>query len=336
MKNFKKIALGVLIVFLFTGFATVAEGAPQHRFRFAGQHAIDHPATMMMNDVAREINERTEGRVEVTVFPASQLGNWSQVMQELIQGTIDMSLTSFATDFDPRFGVLYMNGLVLSYDQARAVFQPDAWLLQKLDYLASNLRVRVLGVYLEGMIGLGSTQPLTDPLNPAVDKGVMTRVPGMEVFITGAHAMGFRTVTIPWPDIFFAIQTGTADAVIGLAAPTAYTMLGDLLSYWYVLNYSMESHPFMVSMSSWDQLSPEDQQIFAEIGRDFTLRSVAAAEQDDNRFLGYMEARGIQVHRFTEAELQPIKEVLIASWDGLIGSMGQEFIDEIRGEFGGN
>jgi len=337
MKNFKKIALGVLVVFLCAGFVTVAaaEGAPQHRFRFAGQHALDHPVTLGMNWAANEINERTEGRVEVTVFPANQLGDWSLVIEELIQGTIDMSMMSLSPVFDPRFGVLYMNGLVVSYAQAREVYQPDAWLLQTLDKMTSELGIRIVGIYLEGFIGAGSTTPLNEPLNPAADKGVMTRVPGMAVFITGAHAMGFRTVTIPWADIFFAIQTGTADAVIGLAAATAYTMLGDLLSYWYVLNYSMESHPFQISMASWNRLSPEDQQIFYDIGREFTFRSIEMAEVDENRFLGYMEARGIQVHRFTEEELKPIQEALVASWDGLVGTFGQEFVDEIKSVFGG-
>jgi len=336
MRNFKKIALGALVLFLCAGFVTSVEAEPLHRFRFAGQHPIDHPVTLGMNWVANEIQERTEGRVEVTVFPASQLGDWSGVINELIQGTIDMSMMSLSPAFDPRFGVLYMNGLVVSYDQAREVYLPDAWLLQTLDSMTSELGIRIVGIYLEGFIGVGSTTPLNEPLNPAVDKGVMTRVPGMAVFITGAHAMNFRTVTVPWADVFFAVQTGTADAVIGLAAATAYTMLGDLLSYWYVLNYSMESHPFQISMSSWDRLSPQDQQIIADIGREFTLMSIEMAEADENRFFGYMEARGITVHRFTEEELQPIKEALHASWGGLVDTFGQEFVDEIRSVFGAN
>ena len=255
MKNMKTIVVGLLVVFLCAGCAAEAEAAPL-RFRFAGQQRLDHLATQMQYDVAKEINERTEGRVEITVYPADQLGNYSLVMEELIRGTIDMSVTSFATEFDPRFGVLYINGFVLDYDQAREIFNPDAWLPRKLNELGLNLGVRVIGSFLEGFIGLGSTKPLVEPLNPGVDKGVMTRVPNMEVFISGAQAMGFRTITIPWSDVYQALQTGVADAVNGMAAPTGYTMLRDVLRYWYVLNYSMEVHPFMVSERSWQQLTP--------------------------------------------------------------------------------
>jgi TRAP-type C4-dicarboxylate transport system substrate-binding protein len=295
---------------------------------------MDHLATKMQYDVAKQINERTQGRVEVTVFPADQLGNYSVVMAELIRGTIDMAVISFATEFDPRFGVLYINGFVLDYDQAREVFHPDAWLPKKLNELGLNLGVRVIGSFLEGFIGLGSTKPLIEPLNPKVDKGVLTRVPNMEVFILGANAMGFRTQTVPWSDVFQALQTGLVDAVNGMAAPTAYTMLRDVLKHWYVTNYSVEVHPFMVSESSWKKLTPEDQQVFMDIAREFTLESIRTAEEESNKYLEMMEKEGIQVYRYTAAELQHIKEAVVASWDQLAGSMGKDFIDEFKKELG--
>jgi TRAP-type C4-dicarboxylate transport system substrate-binding protein len=329
----KRIALGLLVIFLCAGFASYAYAAPL-RFRFAGQQRMDHLATQMQHEIAKEINERTQGRVEVTVFPADQLGNYSVVMAELIRGTIDMGVNSFATEFDPRFGVLYINGFVLDYDQARKVFHPDAWLPQKLNELGLNLGVRVIGSFLEGFIGLGSTKELIEPLNPAVDKGVLTRVPNMEVFITGAQAMGFRTQTVPWSDVFQALQTGLVDAVDGMAAPTAYTMLGDVLKHWYVTNYSVEVHPFMVSEQSWKKLTPGDQEIFRDVARKFTLESIRVAEEESNKYLDLMEKRGMKVHRYTTEELQPIKKAVVATWDQLAGSMGKDFIDEFKKELG--
>ena len=329
----KRIVVGLLIVFFSAGLVMDAEAAPL-RFRFAGQQRMDHLATQMQYDVAKEINERTQGRVEITVFPADQLGNYSVVMEELIRGTIDMGLNSFATEFDPRFGVLYINGFVLDYDQAREIFHPDAWLPQKLNELGLNLGVRVIGCFLEGFIGLGSTKELIEPLNPKVDKGVQTRVPNMEVFITGAQAMGFRTQTVPWSDVYQALQTGLVDAVDGMAAPTAYTMLRDVLKHWYVTNYSVEVHPFMVSESSWKKLTPEDQAIFMDVARKFTLESIRVAEEESNKYLELLEQAGIQVHRYSSEELQPIKEAIVASWDQLADSMGKDFIDEFKKELG--
>ena len=146
--------------------------------------------------------------------------------------------------------------------------------------------------------------------------------------------MGFRTITIPWSDVYQALQTGVADAVNGMAAPTGYTMLRDVLKHWYVLNYSMEVHPFMVSERSWQQLIPGDQEIFLDVARKFTLESIRVAEEEDNKYLDLMEEAGITVHRFTAEELQPIKEAVVATWDTLARSMGQDFIDEFKRELG--
>jgi len=334
MKNVKKVAIGFLLVVFCAGLVVPAEAAPL-RFSFSGQSRPDHAATIMMEGAAREIYERTEGRVEITVFPASQLGNWAQVYENLIRGTVDMALMSLSADFDPRFGVLYVNGIVLDYEQVTAVFHPDAWLTQKLNEMSLDLGVRIIGNFVEGFISLGSTQPLIEPLNPNVDKGVMTRVPNMEVFITGAEAMGFRTITVPWPDVFHAVQTGIAEAVIGMAPASAYTMLGDVLNYWYALNYSIESFVFMVSESSWRQLTPEDQEVFLDVGRRVTLDSIRDAQRMDEHYMARMAERGITVHRFTAEELQPIREALVASWELLVPSMGQDFIDEFTRELGG-
>jgi TRAP-type C4-dicarboxylate transport system substrate-binding protein len=156
----------------------------------------------------------------------------------------------------------------------------------------------------------------------------------MEVFITGAQAMGFRTQTVPWSDVFQALQTGLVDAVNGMAAPTAYTMLRDVLKHWYVTNYSVEVHPFMVSERSWQQLTPEDQAIFMDVARKYTLESIRVAEEENDKYLALFEQEGIQVHRYATEELQPIKQAVVAAWDQLASSMGEDFIDEFKKELG--
>ena len=242
----KKFAALALFVFIIAALVTPATAAPIV-FRFAGQSPPDHAATKTMNAMAKEIAEKTSGRVEVKVYPASQLGNYSLVMEEMIRGTIDMSMMSIASEFDPRLELVYINGYVSGYDDAKRVFVPGAWLPNKLNELSSALGVRLIGSYIEGMIGIGSAKPVKDPLNPKVDKGVLTRVPNMDVYSLGAKAMGYRPITIPYSDVYQSMQTGVCDAVDGYPVAAAYTMLGDVIKYWYHTNYSMEYLAIMVS-----------------------------------------------------------------------------------------
>ena len=320
MKFSKKVSALLAAAVFFAASAVPAMAAPV-TFRFAGQEPAEHACTAMMKNFASTIAKRTNGRVQIKVFPANQLGDYSLVMEELVKGTIDMSVTSFASQFDPRFELVYINGYVNSYAEAKKVFNPGAWLPNKLNELGKPLGVRVLGSYVEGMIGIASVKPLKDPLNPKVDKGVLTRVPNMDVYMLGAKAMGFRTITIPWADIYQSLQTGVCDAVDAMATPAAYTTLGDAMKYWYATNYSMEYLPFMISEKSWAKLTPADQKVFQEEAKKFTLKSIDNSQAEDAKYMGLMKKKGIKVFTYTPQQLLPLKKACISTWKTL-GSHG--------------
>jgi hypothetical protein len=57
-------------------------------------------------------------------------------MEEMIRGTVDMSLMSIASEFDPRLELVYVNGFISGYEDAKKVFVPGAWLPNKLNELS--------------------------------------------------------------------------------------------------------------------------------------------------------------------------------------------------------
>ena len=326
----RRFALTLVAVFIFMAIAGPATAAPIV-FRFAGQSPPDHAVTKAMYAIAEEIKQGTEGRVELTVYPASQLGNYTLVMEEMMRGTIDAAYLSVATDFDPRLEMTYANGIVSGYDSAKKAFDPDSWFTTKLNELLNEVGVHLLGYYVEGFIGIASTKPVNDPLDPKVDKGVLTRVPNMVSYVSGAKAMGYRPITIPYPDVYQSMQTGVCDAADGYPTATAYAVLGDVMKYWYATNYSVELHAFMISDKSWSKLTPEDQQVLRDVARKYTLISIDNAQEDDERHMKLMEEKGIQVFRYTEEELRPLREACMATWDEIGKSgAGVELMNEFR------
>ena len=256
-------------------------------------------------------------------------------MEEMIRGTVDMACMSVATDFDPRLEIIYTNGFVTGYESAKKALVPGAWLPNKLNEFTSALGVHLIGSYVEGFIGIGSTKAVKDPLNPKVDKGVLTRVPNMVVYTLGAKAMGYRPITIPYPDVYQSMQTGVCDAVYGYPTAAAYTILGDVLKHWYATNYSMEYLAYMVSDKSWKKLTPEDQKVFLDVAKKYTLKSIDNAKAVDDKYMALMEKKGIKVYRYTEAQLKPIKEACVSTWEevGKAGT-GVELMKEFKQHLG--
>lgn len=324
-----------IILVSFFSFTLRSEATPKLTLRMAGQNPPEHPATIAMNSFAKEVLKKTNGEVEIKVYPANQLGDYILIYDELIRGTVDMSLMSQPSQFDPRMEVIYVNGMVKGYSEAKKVFDANGWLFKKMEGFNEALGVKLLSFYSEGMIGIASTKPINEPLNPKVDKGVLTRVPNMDVYTLAAKAMGFRPVTIPYADVYQALQTGVCDAVDGFPVAAAYTMVGDVMKYWYMTNYSIECFNVSVGMKSWKKLTPAQQKVVKEAAVKIGKESLINAQKEDEKFMKLMEKKGIKVFRYSEAQLKPIKEACVSVWPEL-GKRGMtpELMKEMVKELG--
>ncbi|GAB6194257.1 TRAP transporter substrate-binding protein DctP [Desulfocastanea catecholica] len=320
----------VSMLLAFGGSAAIA--APEMVLKFAGQHAADHPATALMNDIAKEIAEKTDGRIEVKVYPANQLGDYTLVYEEQIRGTIDMSCISVPSQFDPRMELIYINGYVSDYEDAKTVFAQNGWLFNKMNEYNERLGVKLLGFFVEGMIGTGTTKPAKDPLNPAAKQDVLVRVPNMDVYKLAAEAMGYNTVTVPYADVYQAIQTGVVDGVNGYPVAAAYTALGDVLKHWYMTNYSVEVLNYMISGQTWAKIKPEDQAVIGAILARATTSSIENAKSVDDHYMSLMKEKGIEVHTYSKEELAPIMKACATTWPKLEKNMTKELMDEFRKE----
>lgn len=332
MKNAFKAVLGLAVINLLVVAGGPASAAPEMTLKFAGQNAVDHPATKQMDAIAKEIAEKTGGRIEVKVYPANQLGDYSLVYEEQIRGTIDMSCISVPSQFDPRMELIYINGYVSDYEDAKNVFAQDGWLFSKMNEYNERLGVKLLGFFMEGMIGTGTTKPAKDPLNPAADQDVLIRVPNMDVYKLAAEAMGYRTVTIPYADVYQAIQTGVVNGVNGYPVAAAYTALGDVLKHWYMTNYSVEILNFMISGKTWEKIKPEDQAIIKDIMARATTDSIENAKNVDEHYMNLMKEKGIEVHTYTKEELSAIMKACATTWPKLEKNMTKELMDGFRTE----
>jgi TRAP-type C4-dicarboxylate transport system substrate-binding protein len=155
----------------------------------------------------------------------------------------------------------------------------------------------------------------------------------MEVFKLGAEAMGYRTITIPWDEVHGSLQNGFAEGVYGMTPAAAYTILKDVIKYWYDLRHSVENLNYMMSLKTWEKLSEEDRGIIQNACAKISAVSVYLAEKDQEKYLQSMRDAGIEVHTYTPEELAPLFVKVSATWDKLAERFSQELIDEFKKEF---
>ena len=89
-----------------TGTASAAEADDTvYELKLAHIYAADHPFNVGLNQIAQEISDQTDGHVNITVYPAAQLGAETDEINNILSGSIDIAVLGigevgkYVTDF---------------------------------------------------------------------------------------------------------------------------------------------------------------------------------------------------------------------------------------------
>jgi len=161
---------------------------------------------------AERVKERTNGRVELQVFPSSQLGSNRDTYEQARLGANVIGHTDpgYMSEFVPDFGVL--NGPFLFDDWntegRKLVNSPLMAELKERLRREAGLRVLAFNWYF-GPRHLISDRPIR---NPEEMKGLKVRVPPNPMWQETIAAMGGTPTTLEWAEVYTGLGQGVVDA----------------------------------------------------------------------------------------------------------------------------
>jgi len=324
------LAVICMSMFVVGAWSVPSEAKAEITLRMAGQSPADHQSTLGMKKVAKWVGEATKGRIEIKVYPASQLGDYTLVYEELMRGTIDMAVISIPSQFDSRLELIYVPYLMGSYAEAKNVFKQGGWLYNKMNELHGNLGVKFLGFNVEGFGGLGLTKEPKDVLNPKVKKDLLLRVPPMDTFKIGAEDMGYTTVSIPYAELYTALQTGIAEGWTGGSPVHSYQGFRDVIKHYYQINNYVETESYLMSKQVFDKLSKADQKIIADACAKAAFESIAISEKEDREFFKKLQDYGVKGYWYTGEQLKALAaNARKVTWPKLEKRLTKPLIDEM-------
>jgi tripartite ATP-independent transporter DctP family solute receptor len=194
--------------------ALPAVAQDQIRIRFAHSLSSTEPAHQAAEFFAKNVAARTNGRVQIQLFPSEQLGPGKEVNEMIRQGANVMNITDpgYLSDFVPDIGVL--NGPYLIKDPA------DYGRLLGSDwYKGVEKRLEQAGFKLVMANGFfGQRHLIADKAvrKPEDMAGMTVRVPPNTMWIETFKAIGARPTTVQWSEVYNALQQ---NVVSGAEAP---------------------------------------------------------------------------------------------------------------------
>lgn len=298
------------------------------KLRIAGQHPVDHLATQALNRIKERIETESDGRFEVTVYPANQLGDYTLVYEEVMKGTIDIAHIFVPSTYDPKLEMSSIPYLVSNYDEMAKLFSPNSFMYKEYEKLHLAQGVKLLGIYTEGFIGQGMLKMPANPADPTAKKNTMIRVAPIEVYKLGAEDMGFTTTTIPYADLYSALQTGVADGWVGGTAALNYQSFRDVIKYYIPYNVMVENTAYLMNNELFESLSPEDQKIITDAFAEEAAASIQTCQEEDEKYMKLMADAGIEVYDLSDEELKAYADhVRSVTWPKLENQFGQEILD---------
>lgn len=295
--------------------------------KLATQHPTDHMAHKSAEAIKAEIEEKTNGRIKIQIYPASQLGDYVQVFEEIMRGTIDLAHITVPETYDSKVTASFLPYLTKDYEEAKKVYDPESYLSKELSKIHENLGVKFLGCYFEGMIGVGSVTEVKDAAIPNTDKGLLIRVPGADVFKLPAEQLGFRTSTIPYSDTFTAMQTGVVDGWSGGPPSLNYLTFRDVIKYYYQYNINAESTQYLMNLEKFKSLSEEEQKIISDAFARQSLESAKLAKEEDEKYREMLKQEGVTVIEFTQEQLDDMAQYVRENvWPQYYENFSEEFI----------
>lgn len=228
------------------------------------------------------VAEATGGDVNINLFPASALGDYTTVQERISVGAIEMATQPAATAADRRMQISSFPYLAGNWDQARAVYGPGGIVREVMAGLYQEQGITMLAAYpvYFGGIALNVDNPNPGSTDP---NGIKVRVPGIKSFQLTGEALGYIPSPIPFSEAFTAVQTGVVDGVIGSGAEGYYASFRDVTKTYIPANTHFEVWYMIISNDSLLELSVEDQAALKEKAAEFEATRWEVAEADQGR-----------------------------------------------------
>lgn len=270
------------------------------KLKWAHVYEVSEPFHKWSVWAAEEIGKRTNGRYQIDVFPASQLGKESDINQGLKLGTVDIIISgsSFAARDYPPIGVGYYPFTFRNPDHLLKYAKSDVFadLAKGYEDKTGN-KITALNYY--GTRHTSSNRPIA---KCADMKGLKMRVPDVPAYLAMPKSCGANTTPIAFAEVYLALQNGTVDAQENPLTTIEAKKFFEVQKHIILTGHIVDHLNTVISGKTWKSLSDADKKIFTEVTQEAAAKSTAEILKRENELADEFKAKGLTVTGIDRAE----------------------------------
>lgn len=261
--------------------AVAAEKKVIMRYSHSSGAMVLEPHHAAALDFKEHVEKATAGKVDVQIYPASQLGGEERTFQDIQQRVVQIGSLAVnnATVFSPSMGVFDLPYMFTSFEDCYKVIDEN-W-----DEINARL-VKESGNYAVGWMvqGFRVLSNSKRPVRTLADlKGLKIRVPNNPIMLATFKAWGGEPAPMAWDETFNALQQKVVDGQENPLTVFASNKFEEIQKYITEIHYKMWVGPIVVNASWLDSQTPEVKAAILEGGKVATANNrkmIAKMEQD--------------------------------------------------------
>jgi tripartite ATP-independent transporter DctP family solute receptor len=270
------------------------------KLKWAHVYEVSEPFHIWSVWAAQEIGKRTNGRYQIDVFPASQLGKETDINQGLKLGTVDIIISgsSFAARDYPPIGVGYYPFTFRDADHLLKYAKSDVFAELAKGYEdKSGNKITALNYY--GTRHTSSNRPIAKCPDM---KGLKMRVPDVPAYLAMPRSCGANTTPIAFAEVYLALQNGTVEAQENPLTTIEAKKFFEVQKHIVLTGHIVDHLNTVVSGKTWKSLSDADKKIFTEVTQEAAAKSTADIIKREKELEGEFKQKGLTVTGIDRAE----------------------------------
>lgn len=267
----------------------------------------DHPYHLGFLEMADNIEERTDGRVKIEVFPNSEIGAERELTEGMTLGTVDFVVSSTApvTNFVPELEVLDVPFVFEDRETAVEILEGEIG-----EDLFAKLRDN-------GIIGLSwaengyrhITNGVRPIEKPADLKGLKIRTQENEIHIAAFEALGAQPTPMAWTEALTGLQQGVVDAQENPAiVADQFSLYDSKQKYMSLTGHVYSVAIYMMSEKTYDKLPEDLREIVLEEGAKAGPKQREMIIEMEQESLKKLEENGVEI--ISDVDIAPFQEAV--------------------------
>lgn len=287
-----------------------ADDGKTYEIRIATVVTAPHPWTVMADYIKEELESKSDGKIKVSIFPGGQLGSDETTIDDMRLGTLDMVIggTANSAPFMPEVQIFGLSYLFKDKESFESILVKGSPVYNKVDsyYKDKDLGLKLLALSGGGVRNVSNNKKPIE--SPADLEGMKMRITSSPIESKIWAALGVLPTSLPFNEVYSALQTGVADAFESTVGSYSSSKLYEVAPY-----HSKTEHQHMVShvtMSEkkFNELPEEYQKLVEDVCEEAGKIGVKAGnEMEEEALKDLVENYGVKVN---EVDKQPFIDAI--------------------------